>query len=300
MDDFLYLAAYLRINRDMIQSQLGASLLSWVHPVWTAESGKYAIAQTAKAGFDLLEILLPTSMEFDAPTVKAQLREAGIGVVCGLNLSKPYHIPFHPKEATQLMKTALEKTAGVGATQLVGVLHAAIGVFTGQPRTEAEEQTVCEVWADVADYAAQLGITVAIEPINRYESYVCTSAEEVLTMLTKVNHPNLTLHLDTFHMNIEERNFYEPVVQAGNRLRHVHMTESDRGMLGEGNVHWDDLFRALSEINYSGPLVLENFSSQVEGMASATSLWRPSRYGAEELAKGSLEFMRKMVEKYNG
>ena len=72
---------------------------------------------------------------------------------------------------------------------------------------------------------------------------MCTSAEEVLRFIKCVNAPNLSLHLDTFHMNIEETSFYEPVIAAGSRLRHIHMTESDRGMLGEGNVRWDDLFR---------------------------------------------------------
>ncbi|MFT4031531.1 MAG: sugar phosphate isomerase/epimerase family protein [Siphonobacter sp.] len=279
--------------------QFGASILSWIHPVWNAEAGKYAIQKTADTGFDLIEILLPISMDFDAPVVKTQLKQANLGVVCSLNLSKPYHIPFHPKEATGLIKKALDKATALEATTLVGVLHSAIGVFTGQPRTETEENIVCEVWSEVAAYAAQYGITIGIEPINRYESYVCTSADEVLKMIAKVNAPNLALHLDTFHMNVEEGNFYEPVLQAGTKLQHVHMTESDRGMLGEGNVHWDDFFKALAKINYAGPLVLENFSSQIAGMASATSLWRSSKYGAEELAKGSLAFMRQMVEKYN-
>lgn len=81
-------------------------------------------------------------------------------------------------------------------------------------------------------------------------------------------------------------------------LRHIHMTESDRGMLGEGNVRWDDLFRGLQEIDFNGNLVLENFSNSVPGMAEAVSLWRPSKYNADALAKGSLAFMRKMARKY--
>ena len=88
------------------------------------------------------------------------------------------------------------------------------------------------------------------------------------------------------------------MVAAGARLQHIHMTESDRGMLGEGNVRWDDLFRGLQEIDFKGRLVLENFSNSIPGMAEAVSLWRPSKYPAKELAKGSLAFMRKMAEKY--
>ncbi|MDR6196461.1 sugar phosphate isomerase/epimerase family protein [Siphonobacter sp. SORGH_AS_0500] len=278
--------------------KFGASLLTWTLPAWTAETGAYAIQQSAVYGFDVLEILLPPSMDFDAPTVKRQLQAANLDVICSLNLPAFAHIPFHPKEALSLIKKALDQTAALEATLLAGVLHGGIGVFSGKPLTAAEEDTLCEVWAEGTDYAQKLGITVAIEPINRYESYVCTSASDVLRIIDRVKSPNLGLHLDTFHMNIEEANFYDPVVTAASHLKHVHMTESDRGMLGEGNVHWNDLFRGLAEVNYAGALVLENFSSSIPGMAEAVSLWRPSKYDAETLAKGSLAFMKEKAAEF--
>ena len=273
----------------------GASILSWIPPMWTPEGGLFAIQQASAAGFDLLEILLPPSMEFDAPTVKRQLKQHGLKATCSLNLPQEAHIPFYPKEATRLIKAALDKASELEVDYLGGVLHSGIGVFSGKQRTREEENTLCEVWAEVAEYAGRSGITIGIEPINRYESYMCTSAEEVLRFIKCVDAPNLSLHLDTFHMNIEETSFYEPVIAAGSRLRHIHMTERDRGMLGEGNVRWDDLFRGLQEIDFNGNLVLENFSNSVPGMAVAVSLWRPSKYNADELAKGSLAFMRKMT-----
>ncbi len=278
--------------------KFGASLLTWTLPTWTAERGAYAIQQSAAYGFDVLEILLPPSMEFDAATVKRQLQTANLDVICSLNLPAFAHIPFHPKEALSLIKKALDHTATLDATLLAGVLHGGIGVFSGKPLTAAEEDILCEVWTEGTYYAQQLGITVAIEPINRYESYVCTSASDVIRIIDRVKSPNLGLHLDTFHMNIEEADFYHPVVGAGTHLKHVHMTESDRGMLGEGNVHWEDLFRGLAQINYSGALVLENFSSSIPGMAEAVSLWRPSKYDAETLAKGSLAFMKEKAAEF--
>lgn len=278
--------------------KFGASLLTWTLPAWTAERGAYAIQQSAAFGFDVLEILLPPSMEFDAATVKRQLQTANLDVICSLNLPAFAHIPFHPKEALSLIKKALDHTAALDGNLLAGVLHGGIGVFSGKPLTAAEEDILCEVWTEGTDYAQQLGITVAIEPINRYESYVCTSASDVIRIIDRVKSPNLGLHLDTFHMNIEEADFYHPVVTAGTHLKHVHMTESDRGMLGEGNVHWEDLFRGLAQINYSGALVLENFSSSIPGMAEAVSLWRPSKYDAETLAKGSLAFMKEKAAEF--
>ena len=155
----------------------GASILSWIPPMWTPEGGLFAIQQASAAGFDLLEILLPPSMEFDAPTVKRQLKQHGLKATCSLNLPQEAHIPFYPKEATRLIKAALDKASELEVDYLGGVLHSGIGVFSGKQRTREEENTLCEVWAEVAEYASRSGITIGIEPINRYESYMCTSAE---------------------------------------------------------------------------------------------------------------------------
>ena len=275
----------------------GTTILSFI-PKWSAEGGHFAINKTAEYGFNMMEIILPASLDFDPKTVKKQLQEKQIAGRCTLNLPANCHIPFYPEKATAIIKAALDKVADMDGDFLGGVLHSAIAQFTGQPCTKEERIIVQQVFTEVAAYARQRGITIAPEPVNRYESYVFTAAGEVLEMIDSIGTDNIGLHLDTFHMNIEERNFYDPVINAGNRLKHIHITESDRGMTGEGNVHWDDLFRGLAEINYQGPLVLENFSSQIKELVGPTSLWRPSKYNSEDLAKGSLAFMRKMVDKW--
>ncbi|AZA54757.1 sugar phosphate isomerase/epimerase family protein [Chryseobacterium sp. G0201] len=272
--------------------KFGASLLSWITPNWNPEAGKYAIEKTAKAGFDLIEILLPPSMEFNAKEVKQQLKDNNLDVVCSLNLPKEAHIAFHPEAAEKLMKRAVDKTSELETNFLGGVLHGGIGAFSGNPLTENEAETIVEVWSNVADYAKEKGVNIAIEPINRYETYVCNTAKNVLDLISKTGKDNLFLHLDTFHMNIEENNFYDPIILAGNKLKHVHMTESHRGMLGEGTVNWSELFKALKEINFEGNLVLENFSSSIPGMQQMVSLWQKSPHDAEDLASGSLEFMK--------
>ena len=272
--------------------KIGASLLSWITPNWTAEAGKYAIEQTAKAGFDLIEILLPNSMEIDAKAVKQQLKENHLEVVCSLNLPKEAHIAFYPKEAEKLIKNAIDKTSDLETNFLGGVLHGGIGVFSGNPLSETEKNTIVEVWSSVADYAKEKGVNIAVEPINRYESYVCNTAENVLELIEKTGKDNLFLHLDTFHMNIEENNFRDPILLANQKLKHIHVTESHRGMLGEGTVNWNQFFDALKEINFEGNLVLENFSSSILGMQQMVSLWQKSPYNAEQLALGSLNFIK--------
>ena len=274
----------------------GASLLSWITPKWSAEAGYYAIQKTAQTGFDLIEILLPNNMDFDAKTVKKQLSENNLSVVCSLNLPKEAHIPFYPKEALTIICKALDKTAALDTDFLGGVLHGGIGVFTGNPITDTEKEIIVEVWGKASAYAQTLGITIGIEPINRYESYVCNTAANVIELIEKTNVSNLAVHLDTFHMNIEESNFYNPVIASGKLLKHLHITESNRGMPGEGTVNWNELFKALKEINFEGNLVLENFSSAIPGMQQAVSLWQTSPYNAQELATGSLQFLKKNLE----
>ncbi len=272
--------------------KFGASLLSWITPVWTPEAGKYAIEKTAQSGFDLIEILLPSSMDFDSAEVKKQLKAHNLEVVCSLNLPKEAHIAFYPKVAEELIKKAIDKTSQLETNLLGGVLHGGIGAFSGNPLTENEAEVIVEVWSNVADYAKEKGVNIAIEPINRYESYVCNTAQNVLDLISKTGKDNLFVHLDTFHMNIEENNFYDPIIAAGKKLKHIHITESHRGMLGEGTVNWNELFKALKEIDFEGNLVLENFSSSIPGMQQMVSLWQKSPYEAEELAITSLQFMK--------
>ena len=275
----------------------GTTILSFI-PGWSADGGRFAIEKTAEYGFDMLEIILPSSLDFDAKTTKKLLDDNRISGRCTLNLPANCHIPLYPEQATSIIKSALDKVAEMDGDFLGGVLHSAIGTLTGNPCTKEERIIIQQVFTELADYANKRNITIAPEPINRYESYVFTAADEVLDMIESIGKPSIGLHLDTFHMNIEERNFYDPIIRAGNRLKHVHITESDRGMTGEGNVHWDDFFKALATINYQGPLVLENFSSQITALVGPTSLWRPSKYNSEDLAKGSLAFMKKMVGKW--
>lgn len=275
--------------------KLGASLLSWMTPNWNPEAGKYAIEKTAKAGFDLIEILLPNSMEFNSKDVKQQLKDNNLDVVCSLNLPKEAHIAFYPKVAEKLIKEAVDKASELETDFLGGVLHGGIGVFSGNPLSENEAEIIVEVWGNVADYAKEKGVCIGIEPINRYESYVCNTAENVLNLIAKTEKDNLFLHLDTFHMNIEENNFYDPIILAGKKLKHVHITESHRGMLGEGTVNWNELFKTLKAIDFAGNLVLENFSSSISGMQQAVSLWQKSPYEAEDLAQKSLEFLKRQI-----
>ena len=151
----------------------GTTILSFI-PNWSTDGGRYAIEKTAEYGFDMLEIILPASLDFDAKKTKKQLNKNGVLGRCTLNLPTNCHIPFYPEEAIRIIKSALDKVAEMDGDFLGGVLHSAIGTFTGTPCTLDEKVILLQVFEDVANYAKQRNITIAPEPINRYESYVFT------------------------------------------------------------------------------------------------------------------------------
>jgi D-psicose/D-tagatose/L-ribulose 3-epimerase len=130
--------------------------------------------------------------------------------------------------------------------------------------------------ARVADHAAERGISVSLEVVNRYETNVLNTARQALAYLDEVQRPNLGIHLDTYHMNIEESDMFAPVLDAAPALRYVHIGESHRGYLGTGTVDFDTFFKALGRIGYNGPIVFESFSSAVVApdLSRMLGIWR--------------------------
>jgi D-psicose/D-tagatose/L-ribulose 3-epimerase len=118
-------------------------------------------------------------------------------------------------------------------------------------------------------------------------------------MVGRIDEPNVFVHLDTYHMNIEEKGFYDPIVAMGERMQYIHLSESDRGTPGTGNVHWDDVFRGLEAIDYDGYLVMESFAAINEDLAGATALWRDVVGDPETLISDGLSFLRSMAGEYD-
>jgi len=277
--------------------RFGAHAYTWIGE-WDDETGQHAILQAASTGLDLLEIPLSNPTDFHASTVKRQLAKYGIEGVCTLVLPPHVHLPAKPKQALAFLKQALEQVDALGATFLGGVLYANVGTLTLQPPTKEERERCVQVLSEVAADAARRGITLGIEPVNRYESYMYNSVADVLTLIEAVGASNITLHLDTHHMNIEEQGFFEPVKHAGQRLSYVHASESDRGLVvGKGNVHWNEFFAGLAAINYRGPLVLESFATEAPSMIAAACLWHPSPYTPDQLVRDGIVFLREEAAK---
>src|ERR687890_867096 len=228
----------------------------------------------------------------DVPGTRGLLERYGIGCTCSLGLPRAAHLPFAPEAAERFLYEAVDVTAALGSDALSGAIYTHLGTLTRKPPTEDELAEVRRIIKSVARYAAEQGISLGIEAINRYETYLINLASQADEMLSRIDEANVFIHLDTYHMNIEEKGFYDPIVATGPRMRYIHLSESDRGTPGTGNVHWDDVFRGLKAMEYDGRLVMESFAAINEDLAGATALWRDVVGDPETLIRDGLSFLR--------
>jgi D-psicose/D-tagatose/L-ribulose 3-epimerase len=269
----------------------GAHAFIWAGE-WTPKGAQKAIGGAAEAGLDFVEIPLLRPESMDITATRALLDRYGIGCTCSLGLPKAAHLPSAPEKAQSFLESAVDVAAGLEAPVLCGVLYAHLGTLTGRPPEQEELEDVARVLKNVARYAAERGVSLGVEAVNRYETYLINLAEQANAMLDRVGEPNVFVHLDTYHMNIEEKGFYEPIVATGPRMHYIHLSESDRGTPGTGNVHWDEVFRGLKAIDYDGYLVMESFAAINEDLAGATALWRDVVGDPETLIRDGLSFLR--------
>jgi D-psicose/D-tagatose/L-ribulose 3-epimerase len=209
------------------------------------------------------------------------------------------HMPEQPQKAKQFLVGALDKVEAMGGTFLCGCIAFCLGYFTGVPPTKVERQIVADALGEVAEEAGSRGITLGLEVVNRYESYLYNSLADGREAIRAVGADNLKLHADTYHMNIEEEGFYQPLIHSAEVLGYIHMSESHRGLVGSGTVNWDDVFRGLRDADYHGPLVLESFAATNPDLQAAIKLWRSPNRPSEVLAREGLSFLRKQAKKYN-
>jgi D-psicose/D-tagatose/L-ribulose 3-epimerase len=276
----------------------GAHAFIWAGE-WTPEGAEKVIGGAAEAGLDFVEIPLLRPESMDVTATRALLDRYGIGCTCSLGLPKVAHLPSAPEEAEAFLECAVDVAAGLEAPMLCGVLYAHLGTLTGRPPEEGELEDVARVLKNIARYAAERGVSLGVEAVNRYETYLINLAEQADAMLDRVGEPNVFVHLDTYHMNIEEKGFYDPIVATGPRMQYIHLSESDRGTPGTGNVHWDEVFRGLKAIDYDGYLVMESFAAINEDLAGATALWRDVVGDPETLIRDGLSFLRGKAAEYD-
>ena len=172
---------------------------------WNTDSGNYAIDQAAKAGYAFIEVPMLKPREFNVSSHRVALKRAGIYATCSLALPRHLHMPQHPEEAHAFLVEALTAVEALGSQYLGGCIAYSLGVLTGAPPTQTERDTVAQVLRSVAAEAKTRGITLALEPCNRYETYLYNTLADARETILAVGADNLKLHADTYHMNYEHR-----------------------------------------------------------------------------------------------
>ncbi|MBB4302492.1 D-psicose/D-tagatose/L-ribulose 3-epimerase [Rhodobium orientis] len=277
-------------------NKLGVHALVWTGG-WSHDEAARAIGSSAELGFDIIEIPALDPRGIDIEFTAKKLEENGIGTTISLGLDASTDVSSTDKtivaRGEERLNDALNVAIGIGATHMCGILYSAFQKYM-EPPTETGIANSVEVLQRICETAAKHDITIGLEVVNRYESNVINTAEQAVAMCRRIGAPNVKVHLDTYHMNIEEADNARAIRETGDDLGYFHIGESHRGYLGSGNVDFTKMFRALAEIDYQHPITFESFSSVVTGqpLTGILGIWRNLWDDGADLCRHAQEYIR--------
>jgi len=254
-----------------------------------------------KWGFDTVEIPIEDPSHIDPAHVKRELDKYGLvcGSVCacmggGRDLRGT---PEQQKTGLDYMKKLIDQMVVLGCPSLIGPVYSEVGRADAVPPDEYKKQwaTVVKHLKTLSKYAEKNGRQICLEPLNRFETDFINTCDQGLKMIKDVGSPALKLHLDTFHMNIEEKNQAAAIKKAGKHLAHFHACGSDRGTPGNDHIDWKPIAAALKSIKYKGDVVIESFTTDVKVIARAAAIWRRMEPTRDEIAVKGIKFLRKVL-----
>jgi D-psicose/D-tagatose/L-ribulose 3-epimerase len=251
-------------------------------------------------GLDFIEIPLMCLETLDAAAARARLEQVGLGVCTSTVLLGDTDVtsdqPEARRQGVEYLKACVRATAALGATNFSGVIYSQHVKPAAQAPTERTWELSAGCLREVAVFARDFGVQLGLEPVNRYESYLVNTCAQARKLLDMIGEANVKIHLDTYHMNVEEKDFYAATKLAGSDLIHYHLCENDRGIPGTGLVDWDGVFRALAELRYEGYAALESFVDCTGNMN--TWVWRQLAADGDTLVREGLAFIRGMQAKH--
>jgi len=251
-----------------------------------------------KWGFETIEIPIEDPSHIDPAHVKRELDKNGLvcGSVCAcMGPGRDFRgTAAEQKTAMDYCKKLIDQMVVLGCPSLIGPVYSVVGKADA---VEAKQQK--KEWALVvknlkvlAKYAEKKGVQICIEPLNRFETDFLNTCDQGLKLLKAVGSKSVKLHLDTFHMNIEEKNQGKAIRKAGKLLGHFHACGSDRGTPGNDHIDWKPIAKALKDIKYKGDVVIESFTTDVKVIARAAAIWRRMEPTTDEIAVKGLKFLK--------
>jgi D-psicose/D-tagatose/L-ribulose 3-epimerase len=276
-------------------NKFGVHALVWSGS-WGAKECDYAVSSTKEAGYDIIELPAFSPADMDIAAIQKALEAHEVEATCSLGLGFDNDINSADADSVargeQTLNDALSMVRDIGGTYLGGVVFSALGPYLEMPTQKGRENSQAVI-GRLADRAKASGITVGLEFVNRYESNLLNTSAQTVEYIKEVGSDNLVVHLDSYHMNIEENNFRDPVFDAGDLLGYVHIGENHRGYLGQGHINFPELFTALADADYDGVITFESFSSKVVDPELSTILriWRNMWENSMDLAVQARRFM---------
>ena len=253
-------------------------------------------------GFDGVEIAVENVGDIDPAFVRAQLDRHGLICTSVCACFPPSRdlrgTPAQQRAAVTYVKTLVGYAEILGAKIVMGPLYSATGRAEATPPAVRRRQwrTVRAHLKTICTYAEANGKIICLEPLNRFETDFINTVEQGLAMIRAVDSPALKLLLDTFHLNIEEKNPAAAIRRAGKHVGHFHASASDRGTPGNDHVDWPGVAAALKAIRYDGSVVIESFTQDVAVIARAAAIWRKMEPRREDIAVQGLVFLKKTFE----
>jgi D-psicose/D-tagatose/L-ribulose 3-epimerase len=253
-------------------------------------------------GFDTVEIAIEDPSHIDPAHVKAELDKNGLvcGSVCAC-LGPDRDLrgdEQQQKTAMTYMMQLLDQMVEMDCPSLIGPVYSAVGRADAVPPAEYQQQwqTVVKNLRALCAYAQERGRRICMEPLNRFETDFINTVEQGLKMIRDVGSPALKLHLDTFHMNIEQKSQPAAIRKAGKHLAHFHACGSDRGTPGGDHIDWKGIAKALQAVKYNGDVVIESFTQDVKVIARAAAIWRQIEPSNRDIAVKGLKFVKRALK----
>jgi D-psicose/D-tagatose/L-ribulose 3-epimerase len=275
---------------------IGVNMLLWATCV--TREHRAALETIKAAGADGVEIPIMEGQAAAYRELGSMLDDLGLKRTASMAFVTPEvnpvsDNPAHREAAKDSLRWQIACAHALGATVICGPMYQTIGQFTGDGATEAELARAADVLRSVADEARQAGVTLAMEPLNRFEAYVLNTLADAAALTDRVGHPSVGVLFDTFHANIEEKDPVGAIRAHGRVIKHVHCSANDRGIPGQDHVDWAGIFRALHATGYDGWLVIEAFGRALPGLAAATKIWRDLFDDALNVARQGVPFVRR-------
>lgn len=276
--------------------KFGASSFIWVSPFSNKTLDLFD--KVKKQGFDVLEICIEDPATINVKAIANASAETGVEVlICGA--FGPDRDISADDEATRksgvnYIKTCIDMAKSVGSPLVSGPMYSATGKARLLSPAEKKQQWdwAVESMKIVADYAADSGVKLAVETLNRFETDFLNTVDQGLEFFDLIDRSNVGFLLDTFHMNIEEKKIGQSIRKAGKKIFNFHTCANDRGTPGSGHIDWTDVSSALKDIGYNDYLVIESFTTDITEIAKAVSLWRPLANSSDDLASEGVKFLK--------